>query len=106
MLCNRMHAYISFMVSTCQNREGPRIITNRDWSTPNARSTSFIAPSYLLANNYLFDPCGIEIVLKNVVRAGRYHLLDNISYHTIFVHTVLHVRSFSVRNIDKQIRFV
>ena len=43
---NIMHAFIiSFSTSSFHKRAGPRTIANRAWSTPNARSTSFLADS-------------------------------------------------------------
>jgi len=66
-----MQAFIIFAsVSSSQYRIGPRTIAKRDWSTPNTRSTSFLADSCLLAKYFLFAPNGLGIVLTKVYQLG------------------------------------
>jgi len=66
-----MQAFIIFAsVSSSQYRTGQCTIAKRDWSTPNARSTSFLADSYLLEKYFLFAPNGLGIVLTKVDQLG------------------------------------
>lgn len=57
---------MSMSISSFQNSAGPRTIADYAWSTPNARSTSFLVDSWALAKCFLLFPCGDEIVLTNV----------------------------------------
>jgi len=62
-----MQAFIIFAsVSSSQYHTCPRTIAKRDCSTSNARCTSFLADSCLLAKYFLFAPNGLEIVLTKV----------------------------------------
>ena len=55
----------------------PTTIANHAWSTPNARSTSFLVDSWVVAKRLLFLPCGVGLVFTKVDHGG-YHQQDNI----------------------------
>jgi len=66
-----MQAFIIFAsISSSQYQTSPRTIAKQDWSTPNARSTSFLADSCLLAKYFLFAPNVLRIVLTKVDQLG------------------------------------
>ncbi|KAL0715540.1 hypothetical protein Bca4012_064862 [Brassica carinata] len=57
-----MHALIIFAILTLShNLDGFFTTANLACKTPKARSTSFRTPSWILANNECFSPCGSRI---------------------------------------------
>jgi len=66
-----MQAFIIFAsVSSSQYHTSSCTISKRDCCTPNARSTSFLADSYLLAKYFLFAFNGLGIVLTKLGQLG------------------------------------
>ena len=98
ILCNIIHAIImSLSISRWKKRVGPRTITNRAWSTPNAHSTSFLAASCAEAKCCLLQSCGVGIVLKNVAHDG---------YIVITIYRVINQRNTPFGNMTFRFEFI
>ena len=105
MLWRIMHDFMIFWsVSRWKNRVGPRIIAKHAWSTPNARSTSFLYASWACTNNFHLCPCRAGIVFTNVVHFG--YILSAKYIKAYISHYKIHKSLNYIQNAIKPINYV